>query len=296
MIESNNKLVRAGLISEYEEIFVCPICLNPMKVADFKSLVCSDNHCFDISKQGYINLLPRPSKTKYDKKLFASRKKVIELGLFDPLINRISEIIMGGLEQASAGNSVKVLDAGCGEGSHLTAIRQKLMKQADLDLLGVGIDISKEGIVMASKRAPEMIWCVADLANSPFAGKQFDFILNILSPSNYAEFKRMLDNDGKVIKVIPGTDYLRELRDIFYERTDKGEYSNQNTIDLFAQNFELVDMERVQYIAALEHEHIEPLIQMTPLSWGASEEFIAHVRNQDKIEMTFDFSILLGKN
>ncbi|WP_377570392.1 hypothetical protein [Paenibacillus farraposensis] len=47
------------------------------------------------------------------------------------------------------------------------------------------------------------LWYVADLAHCPFASQQFDGILKILSPSNYAEFTRVLTEEGCILKVIP---------------------------------------------------------------------------------------------
>lgn len=72
----------------------------------------------------------------------------------------------------------------------------------------VGIDISKEGILLAAKGYPEMIWSVADLAACPFADGKFYAIVNILSPANYLEFKRILNEDGVFIKVMPQEGYL----------------------------------------------------------------------------------------
>ena len=57
----------------------------------------------------------------------------------------------------------------------------------------IGFDISKDAIQLAASHYfDDAFWCVADLAHSPFAGEQFDAILNILSPSHYEEFGRLL--------------------------------------------------------------------------------------------------------
>ncbi|HZG83126.1 MAG TPA: hypothetical protein VEZ13_20405, partial [Brevibacillus sp.] len=60
-----------------------------------------------------------------------------------------------------------LLDAGCGEGSHLVSIQQKILERTKIAPLGVGLDISKEGIKIAAKRSSNTIWCVADLARCP---------------------------------------------------------------------------------------------------------------------------------
>lgn len=293
MSENNQKITNARLLSEYEDIFICPICSNPVEVVNLRSLICSNHHCFDISKQGYVNLLSNPLKTKYDKKLFESRKMISQSGFFDPLIAQICGNMLEELEPTS--KLIKILDAGCGEGSHLSDIQQRIIEQSQCNLLGIGIDISKEGINIASRGPSKAIWCVADLAKCPFTDKQFNFIMNILSPSNYSEFHRMLADDGMVIKVIPESKYLQELRGIFYKQTDRSVYSNKNTLELFNRNFDLVDVQRVQYGVTMENKYIEQLVHMTPLSWGASEELIQQVLGKNKLEITFDFSVLLGK-
>lgn len=64
----------ATLVESYVNIFQCPICGSSMYVAELKSIKCSKNHSFDLARQGYLNLLITPTKTKYDKQLFESRK------------------------------------------------------------------------------------------------------------------------------------------------------------------------------------------------------------------------------
>lgn len=59
------------------------------------------------------------------------------------------------------------------------------------------------------------------MAKSPFGDQSFHIILNILSPSNYKEFKRLLVQDGLVIKVVPRPDYLKELREVLYDDMEK---------------------------------------------------------------------------
>lgn len=293
-VSENGKAIKnTEIISEYEDIFICPICSVQMNMVRFKSLICANRHCFDISKQGYVNMLSRAHKTKYDKKMFKSRKIILRSGFYEPLIESISQNIV---EQAKFNNNpIKILDAGCGEGSYLYGIKERILQNTKNDLLGVGVDISKEGISLASKEYPNNIWCVADIAKCPFKSKQFNFILNILSPSNYSEFKRMLSDDGIIIKVIPESSYLQELRQIFYAQTDRQFYSNDRTVELFKNNLVLLDIQRLQYRVIIDSTLIEHLVYMTPLSWGTTEECLQNVLSMDLREITIDLSILYGK-
>ncbi len=293
MSENNRRIANARLLSEYEDIMRCPICSSPVRMVNLRSLICSNHHCFDLSKQGYVNLLSRPLHTKYDKKMFESRRTLSQNGLFDPLIARICANMLEALKPMR--KWIKIMDAGCGEGSHLSNIQQRISEQSQCSLLGIGVDISKEAIRIASRNPSQTIWCVADLANCPIRDKQINFIVNVLSPSNYSEFHRILADDGMVIKVIPGREYLQELRAKFYDQTVRSDFSNESTLALFKHNFKLVDIQRVQYSVTMENNGMEQLVYMTPLSWGATEERILQVLSKDTLEVTFDFSVLLGK-
>src|SRR5699024_3822979 len=176
----------ARYVRQFESIFACPICQSPMKVSELKSLICSNDHAFDFTRQGYVNLLTHPPKTKYSKDLFEARKTIIANdGLFDTLTEKIAEF----LKQT---NALTKLETGCGDGSHLVNICDQIRSDEMKPVTGTGIDIAKEGIFTDAKNYPGMIWTVADLANTPFQDNQFDVILNILSPSNYTEFNRLL--------------------------------------------------------------------------------------------------------
>lgn len=238
-------------------------------------------------------MLSRAHKTKYNKRMFESRKIIFNSGIFEQLTEKISQKI---IEQIKFKNQqIKILDAGCGEGSHLSAIKKRLFQKTSNDLLGAGVDISKEGIAMASKEYPNNLWCVADIAKFPFDGKQFDFILNILSPSNYSEFQRILSDDGIIIKVIPESNHLQELRQIFYEGTDRQVYTNYNTVELFNNNLEIMDIQRVQYRAAVDNTLIEHWVYMTPLSWRTTEKHLQKVIRMSLKSITIDLTILYGK-
>lgn len=296
MSKNERILIKAQQLSMHEKIFRCPICGCSMKVERSASLECENRHGYDISRQGYVNLLNHSSRTKYDKALFEARKAISGSGFFDPLVEAVTKRLAKELNLRDSEKPIRLLDAGSGEGSHLSAIKRKLGGHSGMpDIVGVGMDIAKEGIVMASKTSSDLIWCVADLSQSPFADRQFDYILNILSPSNYAEFRRLLARGGALVKIIPNSLYLQELRSLLYTGTGKEVYSNDSTIELFSRHFEQVDAERVQYRVVLDTDQMKQLIRMTPLSWNASPEAIGQILGEET-EVTADFMLLYGWN
>ncbi len=265
----------AALINANIELFACPICQESMQVYEQGRLTCTANHSFDIAKQGYVNMLTHGATSKYSKDLFESRKKIIDSGLYDPLEEKIAELI---------GQAKTVLDTGCGEGSHLARIL------SERDSIGVGIDIAKEGILAAARHYPEQIWCVGDLAKSPFAKHSFDVILNILSPANYEEFKRLLTTGGCVIKVVPQSGYLQQLRAQLYADSAQETYSNEQTVERFRECFTKVTVERITYTVPLAAMLVPALLEMTPMGWHKAQQTAVDVS-----EITIDVDILIGQ-
>ncbi|NLW60541.1 MAG: methyltransferase domain-containing protein [Firmicutes bacterium] len=284
------------LILKNSGLFRCPVCEQELGLSRSNSLHCSRGHNYDLAKQGYVNLLLKQEKGGYDKQLFAARKVIGDSGFFDPMRKAISKLIWEvgkGEEWAAA----RILDAGCGEGSHLAWIWQdlKAKKKGFTDILGVGIDLSKEGIRLAAKEYQELIWCVADLTKLPLQDRQFDIVLNILSPANYGEFKRVLKDHGILIKILPAPNYLIELREILFKGTDKELYENDGVKRLFANSFQLIKDQQIHYQVFLKEENLEHLIKMTPLTWNADQEKIAAIIHSGLKSITVAFDLLLGK-
>jgi len=265
----------AALMNNNLSLFACPICQESMTIQEQGRMVCSANHSFDIAKQGYINMLTHGAASKYSKELFESRKTVIDSGIYDEIEDKIIELIAP---------AQTVLDTGCGEGSHLARI------MAEKKGIGVGIDIAKEGILAASRHYPEQIWCVGDLAKSPFAKSSFDAILNILSPANYEEFKRLLTPGGCVVKVVPQSRYLHELRAQLYADSDKESYSNDQIVARFKESFMEVSVKRITYTTPFATELIPALLEMTPMGWHKKEGAAICLN-----EITIDVDILVGR-
>ncbi|MBM4765417.1 putative RNA methyltransferase [Bacillus sp. B15-48] len=286
-----NKEKSAILSGNFENIFRCPYCENPMKVTDSTSLKCSNNHTFDFAKQGYINMMTRSVNSHYDKSLFEARKKIImESDLYDLLHEKVSEGMNKYVNEDH--DSIMIFDAGCGEGSHLHRI---LQRSENDKMQGVGLDIAKEGIMMGAKNYRECIWLVGDLAQSPLANQSCHVILNILSPANYLDFKRILVPNGLVVKVVPRANYLKELREILFDQTDKQSYRNDETVNLFKENFHLIDKLTLNYQKQLSQSELMNLVQMSPLAWNANEESIVPLLNQGSAQITIDLEILIGR-
>ncbi|MGX7329567.1 methyltransferase domain-containing protein [Enterococcus bulliens] len=275
------KIDRAKLFLQREAArFRCPHCHECMKTSE-SGLVCQNGHRYDVSKKGTMHFLMRPIVSDYDQQLFEARGRMIRCGMYQPLLTYLTQKL----------DQTAVLDIGCGEGSFLSLLTQ----QADIQV-GIGFDIAKEGVNLATNQASDTFWCTADLTNLPFADHSFTTLLNIFSPSNYQEFDRVLQTGGQLIKVVPGADYLKELRRAFYpEDQKKQQYSNERVVEKFSEAFQTYEKQQLTYIFEIPKAQQLDLLEMSPLEWGASSERKKALMNQPLTRITVDLEILIGK-
>lgn len=239
-----------------KEIFRCPICHTHIKL-DANSLKCENNHTFDIKGNGSV-FLYNTSNMKdnkiYDKDLFVNRRSFINGHFYDELHNIISTIINDKYK-----NDVMVIDLGSGEGTHDNLIKNKLVSNANI----IGFDLSKAGIDLGTDYLNNNILSiVGNLNDLPIEDKSIDVILNILSPSNEKEMKRVLKDDGIIIKVVPTINYLVELRNNF----QIDEYKNELIINSnITNNFDVIDKITYTKTLSLNDDNYNNLIKMTPM-------------------------------
>lgn len=269
-----------AFIRQHWQLFRCPICHQKMTAND-SGLLCQQGHRFDVSKKGTVYFLQRQIQTDYDQEMFAPRQRMIKSGMYQPLIDEL-RLLLSPTE--------KVLDVGCGEGSFLNAVLQE--KPA----VAVGFDIAKEGVYLATNQEIAAFWCIADLTELPFTDEGFTTILNIFSPSNYQEFQRVLQPGGQLLKVIPGADYLRELREAFYpDDPAKQRYSNQPVLEKFQQVYPEVEQVPIRYVFNIPENRRLDLLEMSPLEWGVSPEIKAKLKEEPLSSITIDLLLLIGK-
>lgn len=267
-------------IQTQSDLFRCPTC-HQMMHAQEKALVCLEGHRFDVSKKGTLYFLNHQIKTDYDREMFEHRRKLIVHGMYQPLLDLLQPFCQ----------NQRILDVGCGEGSFL----QQLNEQATL-LPSVGFDISKEGIYLASDYGENVFWCVADLTNLPFQEDRFTTILNIFSPSNYQEFQRVLVDGGQLIKVVPRSGYLKELRAAFYPEDEKKQhYSNQAVVEKFQETFRESERQTLTYVFDIPESCQLSLLEMSPLEWGVSMEIKEKLQKKPLKRITIDLDILIGR-
>lgn len=278
---SKRAAAKAG-IEEKIHRMQCPICKEALALDTREALVCQEGHSFDISKKGYVNVLRQAPKENYEKALFESRQRLIHAGMYKGLIEKMRDMIEGRFASEKGGY---LLDAGCGEGSHLCQLKT---------LLGdpwacFGLDIAKAGVALATDHRQDITWLVGDLAQLPIQNEGLEVILNILSPGHYETFKRVLKPEGVILKVIPTADYLKEIRQALFP----GEtYDNTRVMKHFEEHFDVIESQRVSYRFDVAPDLKADLLRMTPLTWQVSPETLEAL---DINSITVSLVIMVGR-
>jgi len=255
--------VLAQKLAPLMPVLRCPRCQSAFAL-NGTSLICENRHCYDLSKRGYVNLAPSHDQAaeKYDAELFDSRRLVFEHGFYQP----IAEAIAHWLPDAP----ITVLDAGCGEGYYARLLAEQF-PQAQL----IGLDISRDAITAAAREPGRANWLVADLKRLPVADHSADLLLDVLTPADYAEFRRVIKPDGLMIKVVPGSDYLCEVRKAVAPWLRSGDtYDNTRVIDHLREHADILEECEVRLTRPLSSDESHAFLRMTPMTFSVPAEVL----------------------
>lgn len=261
----------------------CPLCGNALSPQNGASLVCIKGHCFDVAKKGYVNFAPQKKHRMYEAALFESRQRAFLAGFYETPLQALCEVAARHI-----GTTAPVLvDAGCGEGYYALGIRRFFGEEAEV----FGLDIEKDAIHLAARGGNDVKWLVADLSRIPLKDGCVDAVFNIFSPANYAEFRRVLKQNGIVVKAVPGEHYLTEIRQAAAEQLKSSAYSPARVADHFEGYLSTVERVRVKNTFPLTREQLFDFLTLTPMMFGVDK---AKLKTEDIHEITIDVEILIG--
>ena len=263
--------------------FTCPICQENLTLVK-TSLKCSNRHSFDLAKFGYVNLAPQIKQSaNYDKENFQNRQQILEAGFYQTIFEAISDLL------ANSESAETILDIGCGEGFY-----SRKLQESHSDKTFYAFDISKDSVQIAAKSEPNWAvnWFVGDLARLPIKDASMDTLLDIFSPANYGEFRRVLSKDGILIKVIPTENHLKEIRQMVQDQLTKKDYSNQDIKNHFQEHFSIQSSQIASLTKPITTEQRQALLSMTPLLFYVEQSKIDW---SQLTEITIEAEILVGK-
>ena len=264
-------------------VFACPICQENLTLVE-GSLKCDNRHSFDLAKFGYVNLAPQIKQSaNYDKENFQNRQQILEAGFYQAILEGISDLL------ATKPSAKTVLDIGCGEGFY-----SRKLQESHSDKTFYAFDISKDSVQIAAKSETNWAvnWFVGDLARLPIKDASMDILLDIFSPANYGEFRRVLSQNGILIKVIPTENHLKEIRQMIQEQLTKKDYSNQDIKEHFQEHFSIQSSQIASLTKPITAEQRQALLSMTPLLFHVDQTKIDW---SQLTEITIEAEILIGK-
>ena len=251
-------------------MLICPLCHAPLEVTE-RGVACPANHRFDRARQGYLNLLPVQHKNSRapgdNQAMVEARRRFLEAGHYAPLARRLAEL-------AAERTPQRWLDIGCGEGYYTAQIAQAL-PGAD----GYALDISREAVKRACRRAPQLEWLVASMARVPLADASCDLLASVFSPLDWHEARRLLAPGGGLLRMGPTREHLWELRGLLYDEIR--DYDDEKHLSLIPAGMQLTHSETLSFELQLDSAQARAdLLAMTPHGWRASAERRAAVIDQ----------------
>ena len=265
-------------------VFSCPLCGQALE-RDAHVYRCYAGHCFDIAKEGYVNLLPANRQHSAapgdDKEMVRARTRFLDGGWYAPLRDTLF-----GQASAYATDGTVLLDAGCGEGYYTEAMSRVITERGGRT---GGIDLSKAAVKKAARRCQEAEIAVASVYHLPLADRLADVVTDCFSPLAKEEFLRVLKPGGRFLYVVPGARHLWEMKEILYERPYENEVRDEEY-----EGFRMTETVPLTFGFQLEDaEDIAALFRMTPYFWKTPKEGIQRLAAVQALDLTAEFRILV---
>ena len=252
---------------------LCPLCGGTLQQIE-KACRCAEGHCFDIARQGYVNLLPVQHKHSLNpgdtREQVLSRRSFLEAGFYQPIAQALCQAA------AELGIRGPILDVGCGEGYYSNLVAQAL------DAPLTGLDISKEAVRCAAGKYKNAQWICGSAAKLPVPDGSAGLLMSLFALTLPEEFRRVLRNDGYFFQVLAQEDHLLGLKSIIYPTLT---HKEKNTAPQLA-GFRLEKQITVRFSFTVEGIQVQNLLSMTPHVYRISKEGAQRLAQTDKLTDT----------
>lgn len=304
---------------------VCPICFSAFTKSG-NSLICSNRHCYDIAKSGYVNLLP-PSAGGHgdDGAMVRARRAFLEKGYYSALKDALCSVVLeaagrvgttsentaqkstaaeGALSGNTAVKSMKAENAFPGEkfsgeisgsGGFLLdcgcgeGYYTEAMALALPEMRVCGIDVSAKAAQAAAKRRSIFSIAAASANHIPCTPGFFDILVTVFAPFSSEQFKRALKPGGYFINVIPDEYHLWELKQVLYSSPYANEVSSYDI-----EGFDFIKGLSVKGRADLScGEDISALFCMTPYCHRTEKDAVQRLFSLERLSVRTEFRILV---
>jgi 23S rRNA (guanine745-N1)-methyltransferase len=235
-----------------------------------------------------VNLLPVQNKRSLNpgdsKDMVAARQRFLDAGYYRPVADAVTRAALAG--STATDSTLACLDAGCGEGYYL---RRLAAADNAMDLLLIGVDISKWATLAAARQDRRPRWIVGSNASLPVSAGTLDRTLCVFGFPVYHEFARVLRPGGVLVQADAGPDHLRELREIIYPSLKPETPPMAEAPDGFA----IMSVETLCYPLRLDGaDAIADLLAMTPHCYRAPPAGRAKAARLETLTVTVEVRLV----
>jgi 23S rRNA (guanine745-N1)-methyltransferase len=246
----------------------CPICAG--RVAEQgQHLRCEHGHCFDIARQGYVNLAVggRPAANADTSAMVAARSRFLGRGHYAPIAAALASLAAG-LRPGPAGPGV-VLDLAGGTGYYVSAVLEALPGRT-----GVCLDVSRPALRRAASAHPRNVAVGADVWRPfPLADGSAALVMSVFGPRNAAETIRVLEPGGAFLLVTPTPSHLAEV--IGPLRMLSVDAAKPDRLAASMTGLTRVVAEPLSYSATMTHADLSDLVAMGPSAHHTTPDELA---------------------
>ena len=237
---------------------LCPVCGAALERRG-NAWRCAQGHCYDVAKQGYVNLLPVQQKHSLHPgdtgEQLHARRRFLEAGFYAPIADAVCGMLAG---------AERLLDVGCGEGWYL--------RRLGLALPGAerwGLDISRDAVRLAAGADKAGHYLVATASHLPFPDGSFDALTSLFALTLPEEFARVLAPGGLYLQALAEPDHLDALKTLIYPEL----LHHPKDMTPRLPGFALAAQRELRFeIMLTDPAQIRDLLSMTPHFWRITRE------------------------
>ncbi len=286
------------------DLIRCPSCGGPLHPETGcpgpGSLRCAAGHTFDVSKQGYVNLLPpgRASNQRSgdEAEMLRARRRFLSGGYYDRFSETVSEMA------GDISGETVLFDLGSGDGYHTVRAAVNISQKHGCRVLALGFEASKNGATMGCRLAEELglhsrklfecsgnagtevHFLPANIFRLPAADRCAGLVLSMFAPIPWDEAGRVLLPGGKLIAVSAGPDHLIEMRKVLYDRVETNDFLPEAPA-----GFRPAGRVSDRYTISVGNpDALGDLLKMTPHYYRATAENRERLLRKDGMELTVD--------
>ncbi len=306
-------------MKSFLDILICPVCGEGLERSG-GSLRCPRGHSYDLSRAGYVNLLPpgkgRNAKTGDEKAMIRARAAFLRKGYYGPMDEAIASLLAGYMS-GLPGGTLPLIDMGAGEGTHTCRVAGLLTRMTGKEVSALGFDASKYGAESGCGYARSLGFLPRDALGSPdeniseeregsgtsvlcLPGNLFrlpvrdgaaDAALSLFAPIAWDEAARILSPGGLFLVVSSGREHLIEMRRMIYDEVRYTDFHPEAPRD---SGFALLERKTLSFAVEAESaEDVKNLFMMTPFFHRVPADRLREVEEAGRMRVTAEAELSL---